>query len=95
MLKLKTINEDKPFNLLENAVWWVEFVIRHKGVPHLRSSIAYDPWYRKYDMDIIVILSIITFIILLCTLLIIYKSLKSIFSRNTHKQFMNITKKIN
>ncbi|EFN65485.1 UDP-glucuronosyltransferase 2A3, partial [Camponotus floridanus] len=70
--------EDKPFNLLENTIWWIEFVIRHKGASHLRSSIAYDLWYRKYDMDIIAILSIITFIILLCTLLIIYKSLKSI-----------------
>ncbi|XP_070161125.1 UDP-glucosyltransferase 2-like [Polyergus mexicanus] len=94
MLKLKAMNEDKPNNSLENAIWWIEFVIRHKDVSHLRCSIAYDPWYQKYDMDIIAVLSIATFVILFCTLVIIYKLLKIIFNRNTKKQ-VNVTKKNN
>lgn len=94
MLKLKAINEDKPNNLLENAIWWIEFVIRHKDVSHFRCSIAYDPWYQRYDMDIIAVLSIAIFVILFCTLVIIYKLLKIIFNCNTKKQ-VNVTKKNN
>lgn len=95
MHKLKAMSEDTSFNLLENAVWWIEFVIRYKDASHLRSSIANDPWYQKYDIDLIAILSIITFVILFCILLIIYKFLKTIFNRNTNKKFINFTKKIN
>lgn len=94
MLKLKAMNEDKPNNLLENAIWWIEFVIRHKDVSHFRCSIAYDPWYQRYDMDIIAVLSIAIFVILFCTLVIIYKLLKIIFNYNTKKQ-VNVTKKNN
>lgn len=82
MTKVKILSEDKPYNLLQNAIWWTEFVIRHKGAPHLRTSIAHESWYVKYDMDIIAILSVSTFAALLCTLMIMYKLLKMIFKRN-------------
>lgn len=94
MLELKALNEDKPYDLLDNAIWWIEFVIRHKGAPHLHTSIAHDSWYMKYDMDIIAILSIVTFVILLSTLIIIYKLIKILFIYFT-KTSMDIKKKIN
>lgn len=94
MLKLKAINEDKPRNHLENVIWWIEFVIRHKGASHLHTSIAHDPWYQRYDIDIIAILSIAIFVILVCTLVLIYKLLQIIFNRNTKKQ-IDVKKKIN
>jgi len=93
MLKLKALNEDKPYDLLEHVIWWIEFVIRHKGASHLRTSIAHDPWYRKYEMDIIAILSVVIFVILFCTLVIIYKLLKIIF--NLTKISVTTKKKIN
>ncbi|KAF5307253.1 hypothetical protein FQR65_LT06969 [Abscondita terminalis] len=38
---------------LERAVWWTEYVLRHKGVPHLRNP-AYDfPFYQYYSLDLI------------------------------------------
>lgn len=83
MLEVKALNEDKPYDLLENVIWWIEFVIRHKGAPHLHTGIAHDPWYQRQDMDIIAILSIIVFVTLFCTLVIIYKLLKIIFNLKT------------
>ncbi|XP_071649151.1 UDP-glucosyltransferase 2-like [Temnothorax longispinosus] len=80
MLEVKALNEDKPYDPLEHVIWWIEFVIRHKSAPHLRSSIAHEPWYQKYEMDVIAILSIAIFVTLFCTLIIIYKSLKIIFN---------------
>jgi len=81
MLELKALNEDKPYNLLELVIWWIEFVIRHKGASHLHTSIADDPWYQRQEMDIIAILSIAVFVTLFCTLLIIYKLLKIIIKK--------------
>ncbi|XP_071564735.1 UDP-glucosyltransferase 2-like [Temnothorax nylanderi] len=93
MLKIKALNEDKPYDPLEHVIWWIEFVIRHKGAPHLRSSIAHEPWYQKYEMDVIAILSIAIFVTLFCTLIIIYKSLKMIF--NLMEMSVVTKKKIN
>jgi len=94
MLELRTINEDKPYDSLDNVIWWIEFVIRHKGAPHLRTSLVHDPWYQKYDIDIIAILSIVAFVILFSTLIIIYKLIKILFTYFT-KTSISIKKKIN
>lgn len=93
MLEIKALNEDKPYDFLEHVIWWIEYVIRHKGAPHLRTSIAHDPWYQKQDMDVIAILSIVLFVTLFCTLVIIYKLLKMIF--NLKKKSVVTKKKIN
>lgn len=93
MLELKALNEDKPYDPLEHVIWWIEFIIRHKGAPHLRTSIAHDYWYQKYEMDIIAILSIAIFVISFCALVIIYKLLKMIF--NLMKTSVVTKKKIN
>jgi len=99
MLKLKALNEDKPYDLLEHVIWWIEFVIRHKGASHLHTSIAHDPWYQKYEMDVIAILSVVIFVTLFCTLVIIYKLLKIIFNLkivfNLKKMSIITKKKIN
>ncbi|XP_035729296.1 UDP-glucuronosyltransferase 2B15-like isoform X1 [Vespa mandarinia] len=65
MLELQNIVNDVPYDTLENAVWWIEYVIRNKGIPYLQLDEKYKPYYQRYDIDIIVLLSIfITFLIL-------------------------------
>ncbi|XP_046752127.1 UDP-glycosyltransferase UGT5-like [Diprion similis] len=76
MLKLRDLMRDKPHDSLENAVWWTEHVIRHKGAPHLHSSIADDPWYQRQDMDLIFIISIAIWTALIITLVVLYKLLR-------------------
>ncbi|XP_043503397.1 UDP-glucosyltransferase 2-like, partial [Polistes fuscatus] len=65
MLKLKNLIKDKPYNSTEKVIWWTEYVIRHKGAPHLRSSIVDEPWYQRYNTDVIAFLSVTLFIIAL------------------------------
>ena len=33
--EISILTKDQPIDPLENAVWWTEYVIRHKGAPHL------------------------------------------------------------
>jgi len=80
MLKIKALVKDKPYNSLNNLIWWIEFVIRHKGAPHLRSSIANYPWYQRNDIDIIALISITIFVTSLCVLIILYKVIKITFN---------------
>ncbi|KZC09278.1 Ecdysteroid UDP-glucosyltransferase, partial [Dufourea novaeangliae] len=64
ILEVRSIAKDKPYDLLEHLVWWTEFVIRRKGAPHLRTSLASLPWYQRYDTDIIVFLTIVVCIVI-------------------------------
>ncbi|CAH1105629.1 unnamed protein product [Psylliodes chrysocephalus] len=47
------IMHDDPVKQLDKAVFWIEYVIRHKGAPHLRSAAVNLRWYQLYLLDII------------------------------------------
>ncbi|XP_046737926.1 UDP-glucosyltransferase 2-like [Diprion similis] len=75
MMNLRNLLEDKPYDSLENAIWWTEHVIRHKGAPHLHSTTADEPWYQRQDMDIIFIISAGSLVTLSFVLVVFYKLL--------------------
>ncbi|XP_043256096.1 uncharacterized protein LOC122399462 [Colletes gigas] len=73
MIRLKDTVYDRPYNLVEHLAWWTEFVIRHDGAPHLRSSLAKQPWYQYCDMDIVVFLTIVACIVIAIAFTVIIK----------------------
>lgn len=44
---------DRPMSAMDTAMYWIEYVIRHKGAPLIRSSALDLPWYKYYLLDII------------------------------------------
>ncbi|CAH2098376.1 unnamed protein product [Euphydryas editha] len=72
VVKLRRIMRDQPQSPLERAVWWTEYVLRHKGAAHLRSPAAHMHWTEYYDLDLILILLCSFVIALLILSLIIY-----------------------
>ncbi|XP_063907825.1 UDP-glycosyltransferase UGT4-like [Zophobas morio] len=43
---------EHPLKSVDKAVWWIEYVIRHKGAIHLRSPLAGMPFYQYYLLDV-------------------------------------------
>ncbi|XP_046751146.1 uncharacterized protein LOC124414214 [Diprion similis] len=86
MLNLGSLLKDKPQNSLQNAIWWTEHVIRHKGVPHLHSATADNPWYQRQDMDIIAFLTVVFVCISMLAILILYmcaiRVIRTVFSNS-------------
>ncbi|XP_060838848.1 UDP-glycosyltransferase UGT5-like isoform X2 [Rhopalosiphum padi] len=83
-LKAKELSEafrDRPMSPLETAVYWTEYVIRHKGAPELRSAAVGMPWYQYYLIDVLVVifLAITTIFVLLYCL--IFKVLLRLLNR--------------
>nr|CAH7722340.1 unnamed protein product [Callosobruchus chinensis] len=77
VLRLQKIWSDQPMPALERAVWWIEYVIRHKGTKHLRSPTADVTWFEYLLVDVIsVILSTVSL-----ALFILYKTVKFIFRK--------------
>ncbi|XP_045463154.1 UDP-glycosyltransferase UGT5-like [Harmonia axyridis] len=51
--KIEDLMNDSPMEGLDKAIWWIEYVIRHKGARHLRSPSLDIPWYQYLLLDVI------------------------------------------
>ncbi|XP_005868956.1 PREDICTED: UDP-glucuronosyltransferase 2B31 isoform X2 [Myotis brandtii] len=79
-MKLSRIHHDQPMKPLDRAVFWIEFVMRHKGAKHLRPA-SYDlTWVQYHSLDVIGFLlacvASATFVITKCCLLCYQKFAK-------------------
>ncbi|XP_030034156.2 UDP-glucosyltransferase 2 [Manduca sexta] len=76
--KLKSIMYDTPQTPLERAVWWTEYVLRHKGAQHLKSPAA-NMSYAEYFMLDFVLGLLGVFIVVLIALVFIIKFVVNLF----------------
>lgn len=53
MNRISRIFHDRPLPARETAMYWIDYVIRHKGAPHLRSAGLDLKWYQFYLLDVI------------------------------------------
>lgn len=44
---------------VERAIYWIEYVIRHQGAPHLRSAARDLPIYQRGLLDVILFLFVV------------------------------------
>ncbi|XP_027245057.1 UDP-glucuronosyltransferase 2A1 isoform X5 [Cricetulus griseus] len=52
-MRLSRIHHDQPVKPLDRAVFWVEFVMRHKGAKHLRVAAHDLSWFQYHSLDVI------------------------------------------
>jgi glucuronosyltransferase len=50
---LRYIVNDQPMSSREKAVWWIEYVLRHKTTEHLDYVGRLIPFYQQYFLDFI------------------------------------------
>ncbi|XP_066289817.1 UDP-glucuronosyltransferase 2C1-like [Branchiostoma lanceolatum] len=50
--RLSRLYRDQPQTAMERAVWWIEHVIKHGGLPHLRARAVDLPFYQYYLLDV-------------------------------------------
>lgn len=62
---------DRPMKPMETAMYWIEYVLRHKDMQHLRSTGLKVRWYQYFYLDAVAVLviSLIVFIIVINALL--------------------------
>ncbi|XP_050521168.1 UDP-glucosyltransferase 2-like [Daktulosphaira vitifoliae] len=89
--KLSQRFSDRPLNATETAVYWTEYVIRHKGASHLRTAAVGMPWWKYFLVDVIAFIASIVFIVLY----VIYFLLKTAYKKITKKSIPNDKKKNN
>ncbi|XP_063912832.1 UDP-glycosyltransferase UGT5-like [Zophobas morio] len=55
---------DKPMTGLEKAVWWAEYVIRHKGAKHLRRTTADFSYFDYFLVEVVLIATVMISVII-------------------------------
>ncbi|XP_063058635.1 UDP-glucuronosyltransferase 2A1-like [Engraulis encrasicolus] len=52
IMRLSRIQHDQPMRPLDEAVFWIEFVMRNKGAKHLRVQSHNLSWYQYHCLDV-------------------------------------------
>ncbi|XP_005359464.1 UDP-glucuronosyltransferase 2B31-like isoform X1 [Microtus ochrogaster] len=80
-MRLSRIHHDQPVKPLDRAVFWIEFVMRHKGAKHLRVAAHDLTWYQYHSLDVLgfLLACVLTvmFVITKCCLLCCQRFTKS------------------
>ncbi|XP_028289331.1 UDP-glucuronosyltransferase 2A3-like [Parambassis ranga] len=65
MQRLSRLHRDQPLAPMDQAIFWVEYVMRHKGAAHLRTEAYKMPWYSYYNFDVLLfMLTAVTLLLL-------------------------------
>ncbi|XP_066507904.1 UDP-glucuronosyltransferase 2A2-like isoform X1 [Hoplias malabaricus] len=66
IMRLSRIHHDQPMKPLDQAVYWIEFVMRNKGAKHLRVEAHNLTWYQYHCLDVaaflLSVVALVTFI---------------------------------
>ena len=72
MVNLMSVHQDHAIKPLDLAVFWTEFVIRHKGADHLRPAAHNLNWIQYHSLDtmglLVAIVMTIAFLVVKCCL---------------------------
>ncbi|XP_042344153.1 UDP-glucuronosyltransferase 2A1-like isoform X1 [Plectropomus leopardus] len=65
IMELSRIHRDRPMSPRDEAVFWIEFTMRNKGVEHLRVQAHELTWYQYHSLDVLVFLLAIVLLLVL------------------------------
>ena len=80
MKKVSEIYKDRPMSAMDTSIYWIEYVIRHKGARHLRSTAVDLPLYQYLLLDVIAFLLTAFFGVIFFTYYVLRKIL-TLFTR--------------
>lgn len=60
--RLSNVYRDRPLGPMKTAIYWIEYVIRHQGAPHMRSPAADLNFLQKNSIDVIVVLALVIYL---------------------------------
>ncbi|KAA8592512.1 hypothetical protein FQN60_017967 [Etheostoma spectabile] len=67
--QLSRLHRDQPMKPLDRAMFWIEFVMRHKGAAHLRTNSYKMSWIQYHSIDVIALLVVLVMMMsLICIL---------------------------
>ncbi|XP_041642980.1 UDP-glucuronosyltransferase 2A2-like [Cheilinus undulatus] len=86
MQELSRLHRDQPMKPLDQAMFWIEFVMRHKGAAHLKTKSYKMSWIQYHSIDVIALLLFLVIMMSLTFLLTVKWLWFKIFSVRKDKR---------
>nr|XP_023012471.1 UDP-glucuronosyltransferase 2C1-like isoform X1 [Leptinotarsa decemlineata] len=67
------IMHDRKVKPMDLATYWIEFVVRHKGAPHLRVAALDLTWYQYFLVDIVLLVGAVVASLMLASYFLLKK----------------------
>ncbi|XP_068151168.1 UDP-glucosyltransferase 2-like [Drosophila tropicalis] len=83
-----SLYRDRPLSARESVLYWSEYVIRHRGAPHLQSPLVHMGFVAVYNLDVY----LLSASILLISLLLLKFSIKFVYRKINAKKSQKIKK---
>ncbi|XP_073825560.1 UDP-glucosyltransferase 2-like [Musca autumnalis] len=87
--EISRIYHDQPVKPLDLAVFWTEYVLRHRGAPHLQNPAQKMSFLQKHSIDTVGVLIAAPLVGVVVIAVIISNIWKSIFEKKSIKQKIN------
>uniref|UniRef100_A0A1B0CNS8 Putative udp-glucoronosyl and udp-glucosyl transferase n=1 Tax=Lutzomyia longipalpis TaxID=7200 RepID=A0A1B0CNS8_LUTLO len=62
--RMSFLFRDRPMSALDTAIYWTEYVIRHKGANHLKSSLIHLNWFQRNSLDVLLAYMVLFYILM-------------------------------
>ncbi|XP_036950301.1 UDP-glucuronosyltransferase 2C1-like [Acanthopagrus latus] len=85
MQRLSRLHRDTPMKPMDTALFWIEFVMRHKGAAHLRTESYRLPWYSYHSVDVVLFLAGAVLLVL-CTIFLLIRCLYTTMCKHKAKR---------
>ncbi|XP_032311292.1 UDP-glycosyltransferase UGT5 [Drosophila ananassae] len=89
MKEASRVYRNRPLSAMDTAIYWIEYVITHRGAPYLVANGVHLPWYQFYLLDVIGVVFFIAFVTIFVLTFLCRKSL----SLNLIKSRKNLSQK--
>lgn len=51
--RISQLYRDRPMTARDTASYWIEYVLRHRGAPHMQSPAVYQNFFQRNSLDVI------------------------------------------
>ncbi|KAH8290217.1 hypothetical protein KR054_001100, partial [Drosophila jambulina] len=76
MKQASKVFRDRPLSAMDTAMYWINYVIEHRGAPHIVSAGVQLPWYQFYLLDIVGLALVVILLPILLLLFVCRRSSK-------------------
>ncbi|XP_026200000.1 UDP-glucuronosyltransferase 2B31-like isoform X2 [Anabas testudineus] len=85
MKTLSNLHRDQPMKPLDRAMFWIEFVMRHKGAPHLRTESYKMSKIQYYSIDVVSFLLAVILLVFTVFISVVKFLCRRVFCRSKAK----------
>ncbi|XP_054467016.1 UDP-glucuronosyltransferase 2A2-like [Anoplopoma fimbria] len=86
MKTLSSLHRDQPMKPLDRAMFWIEFVMRHKGAAHLRTESYKMSMIQYHSIDVVAFLLAVILLVLTVFVFAVKLFWRKVFSRSKVKK---------